>query len=391
MAAETARKFEALEAQAQSLMGTFIAAGYEAVAPAIIQPAGIYLDAIGEGLRARTYVFSDPDGDELCLRPDITVPVCRLHLERTNGSDREARYCYNGAAFRFQPQGASQSHPREFRQAGIESIGAAEPNAADAETLIAIVRALENAGLTDYWLRFGDLGLFDAMLKTVEMPERWRQRLKHHFWRPDAFRAEVKRLATAPGELMKGIPDDLVAALDPADPASSEKAVQAHLDANGTEVMGARSVAEITANLIARAADARAEPLSAKAAELIEGYLAVNAPAREAGARIKDVVRAEGVDISDALIAFQRRLGFIADAGVDLSRAEFSAEFGRVFEYYTGFVFEVVVPSLGAATPVAGGGRYDQLMKIVGAAHDIPAVGAAIHTERLLAVIGGGA
>ena len=39
MTAETTREFEALEAQAQTLMSVFTKAGYDAVAPAIIQPA----------------------------------------------------------------------------------------------------------------------------------------------------------------------------------------------------------------------------------------------------------------------------------------------------------------------------------------------------------------
>ena len=39
MAAEAAQKVEALEAQARRLMGVFTRAGYEQVAPSIIQPA----------------------------------------------------------------------------------------------------------------------------------------------------------------------------------------------------------------------------------------------------------------------------------------------------------------------------------------------------------------
>ncbi len=389
MAAETARQFEALEAQAAVLMSTFIAAGYEAVAPAIIQPADIYLDAVGEDLRARTYVFTDPAGDELCLRPDLTVPVCRLYLERNgDAAGREARFCYNGPAFRFQPQGATRAHPREFRQAGIECFGAAGREQADAEVLAAIVRALEGAGLTDYQLSFGDLGLFGAMLTTVDMPERWRQRLKHHFWAPEAFRAELKRLTTAPGDIMKGMPAALAAELDPADTEASEHAVERYLDSEGIEVIGARTLSEITANLVARAADAAAPPLSPTAASLILRYLEVSCPAREAGQRIKDIVRAEGVDISDGLISWQRRLTLLAEQGIDLARADFSAEFGRALAYYTGFVFEAVTPALGRRTPVAGGGRYDALMKVVGGRSDVPAVGAAIHTERLLAAAG---
>ena len=48
MAAESAQQFEALEAQAASLLDVFRAAGYERVAPSLIQPADIFLDQIGE-------------------------------------------------------------------------------------------------------------------------------------------------------------------------------------------------------------------------------------------------------------------------------------------------------------------------------------------------------
>ena len=118
MVAAPPANFEALEAQARTLLAVFIAAGYEAVAPDIIQPAGVFLDVVGEALRGRTYVFTDLNGEELCLRPDLTVPTCRLYLQRHPGADREAFYSYNGPAFRFQPASADAAHPREFRQAG---------------------------------------------------------------------------------------------------------------------------------------------------------------------------------------------------------------------------------------------------------------------------------
>ncbi len=82
MSAASPANFEALEAQARTLLAVFIAAGYEAVAPDVIQPAGVFLDVVGEALRGRTYVFTDMDGKELCLRPDLTVPTCRLYLQR---------------------------------------------------------------------------------------------------------------------------------------------------------------------------------------------------------------------------------------------------------------------------------------------------------------------
>ncbi len=389
MTAETAKQFEALEAQATGIMRVFTGAGFEAVSPAMIQPAGVFLDVIGEALRARTYVFTDPDGDELCLRPDLTVPTCRLHLERNAAPETPARYCYNGEAFRFQPQSADTAHPREFRQAGIESFGEPDLEHAEAETVATIIAALKSAGLNDFRLRFGDLGMFRALLRSVDIPERWRLRLRHHFWRPDAFRTELQRLTEAPAGLMKSIPADLQVALNPDDAEASEAAVQTYFEAEGIEIIGVRPVKEITANLLAKVADARAEPLSQTTSRVIERYISLQAPADTAATVIKDLAREEGVDVADALQTYQRRLELLRRAGVDTAQAGFSAEFGRSLEYYTGFVFEVYMPNASTLSPLAGGGRYDSLLKAVGAPIDVPAVGAAIHTERLLAAVSG--
>ena len=389
MAAETARMFQALEAQAQRLMGVFTKAGYEAVAPAIIQPADVFLDVVGENLRARTYVFTDPDGEELCLRPDLTVPTCRLHLERHPEGNVKARYCYNGPAFRFQPAGASAAHPREFRQAGIECFADSRRAQAEVEVVRIILDALKAAGLKSYGLRIGDLGLFQALLDAIEMPDTWRMRLRQQFWRPDAFRGELVRLSNDPGRALHGLPSDLLGVLEADNLADAENAVARYLNDKGIELIGARSLREITQGLHAVAVDASSEPLSRSAAELIEAYVKVKAPARAAGARLADLMHRSGIDIEDALGAYSERLQLLIDSGVDPAQIEFSAEFGRNFEYYTGFVFEVVVPNLGASSPVAGGGRYDALLKAVGAPDAVPAVGSAIHTERLLSAVSG--
>src|SRR5918996_810043 len=187
MAAESAKEFEALEAQATALLDTFRRAGYEQVAPSIVQPADIFLDQIGEQLRSRTYVFTDLAGEELCLRPDLTVPVSRLYLERHPKADRPARYCYNGPAFRFQLHGPRSQ--REFRQAGIESFSEPDKQAADIEIVSLAVDAVRRAGLKDFRLRCGDIGLFYALLDALALPERWRLKLRHYFWRPHAFHA----------------------------------------------------------------------------------------------------------------------------------------------------------------------------------------------------------
>ena len=387
MPAEAAQNVEALAAQAQRLMATFMRAGYEQIAPAIIQPAGLFLDVVGEALRARTYVFTDPDGEELCLRPDLTVPTCRLHLARHPAGNARARYCYSGPAFRYQPGGATSAHPSEFRQAGIESFAAVDREEDDAAVLALIVEALDEAGIRQFRLRLGDLGLFAALLDALAMPQRWRRRLRHHFWRPEAFRAELARLTSRDALKIHGLPRALVDALDPARPQEAQRLVEAHLDGAGLELVGSRTLPEITDRLLAEAADAREEPLAAATAALIEGYTGLKSPAGEAADRIEALIGPHQLNLEAPLAAFRRRLDLLETAGVDTRRASFAAEFGRNLEYYTGFVFEIIAPELGPDSPVAGGGRYDSLLADVGAPARVPAVGSSIHTERLLSVL----
>ena len=391
MAAESARKFEALEAQATALLDVFRRAGYEQVAPSIIQPADVFLDQIGESIRSRTYVFTDLAGDELCLRPDLTVPVSRLYLERHPEADTLARYCYNGPAFRFQPDHSEQAHPREFRQAGIESFGAKDKEGADVETVLLGVEAIRSAGLKDFRLRFGDIALFYAFIDAFALPERWRLKLRHYFWRPPVFHSLLSRLARGERPDAEGPTAALARTLDRDDPERSEELVARYLDEKGLPLASNRTLSEITARLLDLLGDLRAEPLRKEVATVIDYFLAVSAPPEEAAERVTMIAKGAGIDVAPALQALVRRFDRLGQGGVDLGKSTFATEFGRSFEYYSGLVFQIEVEDEHDTGQIAGGGRYDGLLAHIGAPREVPAIGAAIHTERLLAAVGRGA
>jgi histidyl-tRNA synthetase len=58
--------------------------------------------------------------------------------------------------------------------------------------------------------------------------------------------------------------------------------------------------------------------------------------------------------------------------------------FRRGIAYYSGFIFELHSESLGEASQLCGGGRYDSLLRQLGAAADVPGVGFAFGVDRLL-------
>ncbi|MEX2167661.1 MAG: ATP phosphoribosyltransferase regulatory subunit [Methyloceanibacter sp.] len=384
MSAESAKEFEALEAQARALLASFARAGYEPVAPSIIQPAGMFLDRIGESIRSRTYVFTDLAGDELCLRPDLTVPVSRLYLERHPRADVEARYCYNGPAFRFQPQGRSPTRPREFRQAGIECFGVADRDSADAEIVRLAVEGVRSGGLKAFRLRFGDIALFYALLDALSLPERWRLKLSHYFWRPSAFHELLARLARGERPDSDGPIAALAEKIGKEIPERAEELVADYLDVQSLPLAGNRSLNEITERLRDHAADLRSAPLPKEVATVIDYYLAVSGPPKEVAERVAMIAKGAGLDMSAALHALVRRFDRLQQSGIDMAQAIFATEFGRDLEYYSGLVFQIEAPGNGAE-PIAGGGRYDGLLEALGAPRPVPAVGAALHTERLLA------
>ncbi|MHA1165977.1 MAG: ATP phosphoribosyltransferase regulatory subunit [Alphaproteobacteria bacterium] len=390
MVAETSLSYEALQAQTNAITELFKTRGYELVAPAYLQPADLFLDRMGESIRGRTYVFTDLDGEELCLRPDVTLPACRLYLERHPNADVEARICYNGPAFRYQPGGDS-ARPREFRQAGIEHIGGKDIQGSEAEVTALIAEAVRTAGLDGFKLRIGDLGLFEALVQALDVPERWRLRLRHFFWRPAVFRDLLKQLATSPAGPLGEAEAGLIAALDPEDAEAAESLVAMHLDKAGIPLDGNRSLSEITERLLGRAADLETSLLSEGTVSLIEDYLAISGQPLASLGRIADLTGAAGLDLGPALQAAHTRFDRFKEFDLDPGNAAFDAEFGRDLEYYTGHVFQIEIPGKDRSGQIAGGGRYDDLLKSLGAPKEIPAVGSAIHTERLLAAVRGGA
>jgi ATP phosphoribosyltransferase regulatory subunit len=389
MTAESAVQFEALQAKAQQILQIFAAAGYERVAPAYIQPADIFLSCIGEALRNRTYVFTDPDGQELCLRPDLTVPAARIYMERNPQGGTSARYCYNGAAFRYQPIRGDAMRPREFRQTGLENYGAGDPEAAEVEVLALILEAVRTSGLKGFQIRTGDLSLFRDLLNALPLPQRWRERLIHHFWRPGAFSAALKKLASGPATLPDPAIAELAASLDPADRRIAERQVADYLDRKNLAVLGVRNIGEIAERLLSAAADMREAPLSQDMIALIERYLSICGHPAEALAAIEALAEEAGLSLDRAIASCHKRHRLMMNAGIDVNTTVFDADFGRNLEYYSGFVFQLDIPEQGVAGQIAGGGRYDGLLRSIGASYDTPAVGSAIHTERLLAATGG--
>ncbi|MGV6813068.1 MAG: ATP phosphoribosyltransferase regulatory subunit [Brevirhabdus sp.] len=343
-----------IRAEAARLQAAFVAAGATAVEADVLQPAETLLDLYGEDIRSRAYVTNDPLRGELMLRPDFTVPVVQMHMK--NGA-AQARYSYAGEVFRKQED--YEQRAAEYLQVGYELFGADDPARADAE-VFALFASILPGGVPVT----GDMGLLIAAVNGLGTSERRKRALMRHIWRPRRFRTLLDRFSGRGAELP-----------------SRTALLSANLDqliAEAGPQIGLRSEAEVRERVEALRADATAAQISVGEVEVLTDLLTL----KETAPNALDALRSIAVDmpsITPALDRLEARLTALSAKGVDVDALQFEASHGRSsMEYYDGFVFAFTAPGRPDLPPVATGGRYDALTRVLGQGRDVQAVGGVI-------------
>jgi len=368
----------ARDTRAEALVASFERAGYPRLAPAILQPAEPFLDLSGEDIRKRMFLTADPQGRELCLRPDLTIPVSRDYLA-SPAAGRAQGFCYLGQVFRHRQDEAS-----EFLQAGIESFGRPDIAAADAEMLTLGLDTTAHYGVTAPDIRIGDVGLFAALIAALDLAPAWKRRLIKDFNHKTSLAQDLERLTLSAAHARPEY-QGVLAALAGSDPKGAHALVTDLLSIAGISAVGGRSVGEIADRFLEQAALGAQTSLPRETRALIERFLTIAGDPDEAAAELRAVAKDGSLKLDSALDLFESRTGFLAARGVDVRRIKFSTAFGRGLDYYTGFVFELHDPAGRAAGQLVAGGRYDGLLSRLGSKKPIPAVGFAAWIERLIA------
>lgn len=345
-----ATKAEA-RATAEAIFDAFLGAGAAPVEADILQPAGTLLDLYGEDIRARAYVTQDPIRGEMMLRPDFTVPVVQMHMA---GGAEPARYAYVGEVFR--KQDIPGPRKPEYLQVGYEVFDRDDPTGADAEVFALFSDILQPLGLR---AATGDLGILMAAVRGLSTLESRKAALLRHVWRPERFKALVDRFG----------------GLGPDHP--TRAAALAGKLATRTPLVGLRSQEEIDARLAALREDAAAPPISGEEVALLDRLMDLSGKAPQALAELQEIA-GHLPAIVPAVARMAERLHALDDRGVDVTGLDFEASHGRTtLEYYDGFVFSFEAGDR-SLPPVASGGRYDALTRVLGQGREIPAVGGII-------------
>ena len=342
--AEVSQRTKMLE----DIAGVYHHYGFEALessAVETVEALGKFLpdvDRPNEGV----FAWQEEDADWLALRYDLTAPLARVYAQYRNDLPTPYRRYAMGPVWRNEKPGPGRY--RQFYQCDADTVGAASV-AADAEICAMLSDTLETVGIPrgDYIVRINNRKVLNGVLETMgvsEIAER------------DAVLRTIDKF-------------DKVGAAG-----VSELLGKGRLDSSGAYIDGVGlsegQIAPVMAFLTSKAATAEATLTNLRNAIGASNF------------------GAEGVAELETIAEL------VSAGGYGPDRIDIDPSVVRGLGYYTGPVFEAeltfeILDEKGRKRQfgsVAGGGRYDDLVKrFTGQA--VPATGISIGVDRLLAAL----
>ena len=338
----------------ETIIKNFKSNGFVLSEPDVLLDSDYIIERSGEKFRSSMLTFERENGKTMCLRPDLTVASCISFLQKKSPS----KIYYSGQAYR---RSSNQSTNFIYDQLGIEILGSKNQIQDDLKVIGTILSSVKKIKRKKIQIKVGDVSLFKSLINALNMPERWKLRLIRHFWRPNYFEELLKRLEKN---------TDIDAITFDAD----KKRFYEMKKSDQDKVIAGRSISEILKRFDKKIKDPRSFADGKKIVKIIKSFLKINCRLSELDEKLLDFAKKNKLE-KNIFKDFKSILN-LKKLNRDIN---FIANFGRDVEYYTGIVFEV----FSGKKEIARGGRYDDLLKSLGAKKNIPAVGAAINLKNI--------
>ena len=341
----------------ENIIKVFKNDGFVLSEPDVLLDSDYIIQRSGENFRKLMLTFEDDAGKNMCLRPDLTVASCIKYLKED--SKATSKIFYSGQAYR------RSSNPKEKivnEQLGVEIIGSKKKAEDDEKVLKIILKSIDKIKVKNISIKVGDVSLFEKLIDSLKIPERWKLRLKRHFWRPQYFEDLLNRLET------NSDVDPMAVDLD-------KKKFSEMRNLNQNKEIANRKVSEILSRFDRKIKDPRSFSENKKIVKIIREFLKIHCSIDKIERILKDFIKK--YKLSKNILS---DLTAIKNLSKINHKTIFLTNFGRDIEYYTGIVFEIYNSS---KKEIARGGRYDGLLKRLGSKKNISAVGAAINLNNL--------
>ena len=308
----------------------------------------------GEAFKKYALNFKDKSGKEISLRPDLTIATAIQYIQSKKRGTKKLSYF--GSAFRLNKNGDL----KVFDQIGCEIINSkSSPEYLILSTILSVFQKLKKTEIV-----LNDLGLFQSVVNSLNLPQRWKLRLIRHYSRKEYFAELLKRLETNDDLDNKKIKIDYDRLTD-----------LKKMDIK--RVIGGRTVGEIIQRFEKKIKDPRDNFKGSQSAKVIRNFLKLRSPLSESIDMINHFIKKNNLKIKD-LSKFLLKFNNINKKFGSKQVIKFDAKFGRETQYYTGIALAIY----NQKKELARGGEYNNLIKTLGG-KQTSAFGAAINLNEL--------
>ena len=338
----------------EQIIKTFKSNGFVLSEPDVLLDSEYIIQRSGENFRRSMLTFENEDGKVMCLRPDLTVASCIKYLEKKSKS----KIYYSGQAYRRSNKKKSELINDQL---GIEILGSKNKLQDDYKVIKTILNSAEKIKSKEIEIKVGDISLFNSLINSLDMPERWKLRLIRHFWRPKYFEELLKRL-------------EKNSDIDSVTFDTDKKRFYEMKKMEQDKIIAGRSISEILKRFDKKIKDPRLFNEGKQIVKIIRSFLKINCKLSKLDETLLDFAKKN--NLKENIFKEFKSIQNLKKLNI---KVNFITNFGRDIEYYTGIVFEI----FSGKKEIARGGRYDDLLKSLGAKKNIPAVGAAINLNNI--------
>lgn len=344
--------------------------GYQMMETPIVDSAWLFLAKAGDQIIDRLFTMQR-GGRELALRPEFTAAAAYMYTCQT---EPVVRWQFNGPVFEDAPE--TPNGVRQKHNMGAELIGLAG-SVADAEIIGIAAAGLHTIDLSTIHIIIGHVGLMRLLLRQFALDERSLRFLLNHrtVLKSQGKQAVIERLDHY--LKIRTIPD---AHSDGEVSASTEQMLGALLTrGNPTTTLGGRTHEDIARRLLQKQQRAAQRDQIIAACDFLETWGKIQAAPESAFDQIKAHI--EGQPSAEALVnEWETTILALSSYGISIDHITLQPDLARSWDYYTGVVFELRTQE---GLLVGGGGRYDELVTLVGGVQNTPAVGFAYYADAL--------
>ena len=339
----------------KKILNIFKKKGFNFIDLNIVIDTDLLAQRSGEAFKKYALNFKDKSGKEISLRPDLTIATAIQYIQgKKKGTEKLS---YFGSAFRLNKKGDL----KVFDQIGCEIINSkSSPEYLILSTVLSVFKKFKKKQII-----LNHIGLFDNLINSLNLPQRWKLRLIRHYSRKEYFDELLNRLDTNYDLDNEKIKIDYNRLGD-----------LKKLDAD--KIIGGRKVAEIIERFEKKIKDPRDNFNGSRSVKIIKDFLKLKVPLKKSADIIKKFVEKNDLKIKNLnqvllmLSNLNKKLGTKQDV-------IFDAKFGRETQYYTGLAFSIRKQNI----ELARGGEYNNLIKTLGGKQS-PAFGAAINLNQLI-------